>query len=122
MLEETLTRPAASPHPAARHRRAVVVEQVAADRRHREAARVDRDQDAVRPGRRSAAAALAAVPARTSGHLRRVDRAALLDAATADCDWPQVAQPGQGLPPALGRQVGLSRRPGRLVCGLCRDT
>lgn len=110
VLEEALTGPAAPPHPAARHdrhRRALVVEQAAADRQHREAARVDRDQDAVaRPGRRSAAAeaALAAIRARTSGHLRRADRAAALDAAPAgDVDWPAVARPGAGLPPALDR-------------------
>jgi ATP-dependent exoDNAse (exonuclease V) alpha subunit len=48
-------------------------------------------------------AALAAIRARTSGHLRRVERAALLDVAAAECDWPEVTQPGAGLPPGLDR-------------------
>ncbi|GIJ28319.1 hypothetical protein Vqi01_34810 [Micromonospora qiuiae] len=111
VLEEALTGPVAPPHPARRHaehRRALVVAQAAADRQRREAARVDRDQDAVvRPGQRSAAAeaAFAAIRARTSGHLRRVDRAAVVDAAPAGDvqEWPEVAQPGQGLPPGLAR-------------------
>ncbi|MEU4780768.1 hypothetical protein [Micromonospora sp. NPDC023633] len=51
------------------------------------------------PGRRSPAAeaALAAIRARTSGHLRRADRTALLHTG-AECDWPEVAQPGAGAP------------------------
>ncbi|MFI9531425.1 hypothetical protein [Micromonospora rosaria] len=105
VLEDVLTGLAAPPHPARRHtehRRALVVEQAAADRAARAA---DRDQDATAvavPGRRSAAAeaALAEIRARTSGHLRRTDRAALLDdGAGGECDWPEVAKPGAGLPP-----------------------
>lgn len=111
VLEDALTGPAAPPHPARRHaehRRALVAAQAAAQREHQDVARTgqdDRDQAAARPGRRSPAAeaALAAIRARTSGHLRRADRAALLDATAAECDWPEVAQPGAGLPPSLGR-------------------
>lgn len=108
VLEEALTGPAAPPHPAARHtrHRRDLVAREAAERRAHQAARVDQDA-AVRPGQRSAAAeaALAAIRARTSGHLRRADRAAVLDAPVpaGDVDWPAVARPGSGLPPALDR-------------------
>ncbi|SBT69287.1 hypothetical protein GA0070622_6411 [Micromonospora sediminicola] len=111
VLEETLTGPAAPPYPARRHaehRRALVAAQAAAQREHQDAARAgddDRAWEAAWPGRRSPAAeaALAAIRARTSGHLRRVERAALLDVAAAECDWPEVTQPGAGLPPGLDR-------------------
>jgi hypothetical protein len=110
VLEDALTGPVAPPYPARRHaehRRAVVADQAAAQAEHRETVRADRDdreQLATRPGRRSPAteAALAAIRARTSGHLRRADRTALLPAAPAGADvqgWPAVAQPGAGLPP-----------------------
>ncbi|GAA2709064.1 hypothetical protein ACFY2R_18135 [Micromonospora olivasterospora] len=109
VLEDALTGPVAPPHPARRHaehRRALVATQAAAQREHQDVVRAgqdDRDQAAVQPGRRSPAAeaALAAIRARTSGHLRRTDRAALLDTTAAECEWPEVAQPGAGLPPAL---------------------
>jgi hypothetical protein len=110
VLEETLTGPAAPPRPARRHaehRRALVATQAAAQREHQNTVRASEDDRAweARPGRRSPAAeaALAAIRARTSGHLRRVDRAALLDVAAAECDWPEVTQPGAGLPPGLDR-------------------
>ncbi|MFG1955399.1 hypothetical protein [Micromonospora sp. NPDC048830] len=106
VLEDALTGPVAPPHPARRHAehgRALVAAQAAAQRAHQNAARADqddRDQAAVQSGRRSPAAeaALAAIRARTSGHLRRTDRAALLDTTAAECEWPEVAQPGAGLP------------------------
>lgn len=71
---------------------------------------VDQDQEqaraVVRPAQRSAAAeaAIAAIRARTSGRLRRTDRTALLDTviAAGEGEWPEVAQPGAGLPPGLG--------------------
>lgn len=111
VLEDAFAGPAAPPHPARRHaehRRALVAVQAAVQREHQDAVRAaqdDRDQATTRPGRRSPAAeaALAAIRARTSGHLRRTDRAALLDTTAAECDWPEVAQPGAGLPPGLTR-------------------
>lgn len=112
VLEDALTGPAAPPYPARRHtehRRALVAAQAAVQREHQDAARggqVDRDRVAVPCGRRSQAAeaALAAIRARTSGHLRRPNRAALVDAAAGgECDWPEVAQPGAGVPPDLTR-------------------
>ncbi|WP_235437506.1 hypothetical protein [Micromonospora sp. RV43] len=111
VLEEALTGPAAPPRPARRHaehRRALVAAQAAAQREHQDAVRADQDDrewEAPSPGWRSPAAeaALAAIRARTSGHLRRADRAVLLDVAAAECDWPEVAQPGAGLPPNLDR-------------------
>ncbi|WP_165949648.1 hypothetical protein [Micromonospora sp. KC207] len=121
--------PDARPHPAARHtrhQRVLAATQAAAQRERRDqvrAAEDERDQAAVRPGRRSPAAeaALAAIRARASGHLRR---AALLDAPPAagdgECEWPDVAQPGGGLPsaasapdpdrPARVRPAGLARQ------------
>ncbi|MFD1084172.1 hypothetical protein [Micromonospora andamanensis] len=107
VLEDALTGPAAPPHPARRHaehRRSLVAMQAAKPRNPHTLTCVDQDdrkRAATRPGRRSPAAeaALAAVRARTSGRLRRADRAAAL----AECDWPIVAQPGTGLPPGLSR-------------------
>ncbi|MEV4773112.1 hypothetical protein [Micromonospora humida] len=114
VLEDALTGPAAPPHPAARHtrhQRVLAAMQAAVQRERRDQARaaeVERDQAAARPGRRSPAAeaALAAIRARTPGHLRRADRAVLLDASPAgggECAWPDVAQPGGGLPAATRR-------------------
>ncbi|MFF3857150.1 hypothetical protein [Micromonospora sp. NPDC002575] len=108
LLDEAMTGPAEPPYPTRRHaehRRALVVEQAEEQQRRRAVRDAQRDgRGAVAPGQRSAAAeaALASVRARTPGHLRRADRAALLDAAPlADCDWPAVAQPGAGLPHGL---------------------
>ncbi|SCL21270.1 hypothetical protein [Micromonospora aurantiaca (nom. illeg.)] len=110
VLEEALTGPAAPPHPARRHaehRRAMVAARAAEQREHQDAARADqedRDWTATRAGRRSpdTEAALAAIRSRTSGRLRRADRAALLDDPVAGGgEWPEVAQPGAGLPPGL---------------------
>jgi hypothetical protein len=108
VLEEALTGPVAPPHPARRHtehRRALVAAQAAVNREYRDAARVDhagRAGQATPVGRRSRAAeaAIATIRARTPAHLRRADRAALLDtpAPAGDCDWPATAQPGSGLP------------------------
>lgn len=86
----------------------MVIEQAVEQQERRKAVREAQrhDRGPVAPGRRSAAAeaALAAIRARTPGHLRRADRAALLDAAPlADCDWPAVAQPGAGLPHGLDK-------------------
>ncbi|MFI7080975.1 hypothetical protein ACIBO1_27090 [Micromonospora sp. NPDC049903] len=112
VLEDALTGPAAPPHPARRHtehRRALVTANAAAQAEHRDAVRAnlnDREWTATRPGRRSPAAeaALAAIRANTSGHLRRTDRATLLgEGPASDCDWPEVAQPGSGLPAASRR-------------------
>ncbi|MFY1573308.1 hypothetical protein ACN26Z_00240 [Verrucosispora sp. WMMD703] len=104
LLDEAMTGPTDPPYPTRRHaehRRALVLEQQERCRAAREAHQ-HHDRGAVPPGRRSAAAALAAIRARTPGHLRRAERAALLDAAPlADCAWPAVAQPGAGLPPGL---------------------
>lgn len=110
VLEDALTTSVAPPHPARRHaehRRALVADQAATQREHQYEARADRDdrdQAAIRPGRRSAAAeaALATIRARTSGHLRRADRAELLDTTPPvdECEWPEVAQPGAGFPPS----------------------
>ncbi len=111
VLEDALTGPDAPPHPAARHtrhQRVLAAMQAAVQRERRDQARAaeaEQAQAAARPGARSAAAeaALAAIRARTPGHLRRADRAALLDAPPAgggECEWPDVAPPGGGLPPA----------------------
>ncbi|MEU0155548.1 hypothetical protein [Micromonospora fulviviridis] len=112
VLKDALTGPAAPPLPAryyTEHRRAMVSEQAAMQREHQEAVRASQNHHGravTRSGRRSPAteAALAAIRARTPGHLRRTDRAALLAAApaAAECEWPEVAQPGAGLPPGLG--------------------
>ncbi|MGC4808619.1 hypothetical protein [Micromonospora sp. DT233] len=111
LLEDALTGPDAPPHPAARHtrhQRVLAAMQAAAQRERRDQVRATedkRDKAAVGPGQRSPAAeaALAAIRARTPGHLRRAGRAALLDVAGAggECEWPDVAQPGCGLPQAL---------------------
>ncbi|WP_244881207.1 hypothetical protein [Micromonospora maris] len=108
VLEDALTGPAAPPYPARRHaehRRALVAAQAAEQHERHTLAHADeddRDRVATRPGGRSPAveAALAAVRARTSGRLRRADRAAL-DVPAAECEWPAVAQPGAGLAPGL---------------------
>jgi hypothetical protein len=110
LVDDALTGPAVPPHPARRHaehRRALVAQQAAGQREHHRAAREARDQGVAAPGRRSPAAeaALAAIRARTPGHLRRTDRVALLDGTGLDdCDWPEVAQPGTGLPPGSAGQ------------------
>ncbi|MBM0235108.1 hypothetical protein JNW91_26880, partial [Micromonospora sp. STR1_7] len=93
LLDEAMTGPAEPPYPTRRHaehRRALVVEQAQEQQERRRAVREAQrhNRGPVAPGRRSAAAeaALASVRARTPGHLRRADRAALLDAPPlADC-------------------------------------
>ncbi|MFI2667586.1 hypothetical protein [Micromonospora carbonacea] len=111
VLEDVLTGRDAPPHPAARHtrhQRVLAAMQAAVQPERRDQARAagdERDLAAVRPGERSPAAeaALAAIRARTPGHLRRADRAALLDGPATgggECVWPDVAQPGSGLPHA----------------------
>jgi hypothetical protein len=105
VLEDALAGPAAPPHPARRHaehRRVLVTVQAAAQREHQDAVRADqndRDQAAraERAGRGSARhAALAA--ARAAGRGDHAVARAISEAA--DCDWPEVAQPGSGVLPA----------------------
>ena len=111
VLEDALTGPAAPPYPARRHtehRRALVATQAVEQHDQQNQARADqegRERAATRRGQRSptAEAALAAVRARTSGRLRRADRAAALESAAGECEWPVVARPGAGLPPGLSR-------------------
>ncbi|MFI7074936.1 hypothetical protein [Micromonospora sediminicola] len=106
VLEDALAGPAAPPYSARRHiehRRQVAVEAGAQAASELGAARVEwdeRDQAALSRGRRSAAAeaAFATIRARTSARLRRPDRAELLNVPVEECEWPEVAQPGAGLP------------------------
>jgi hypothetical protein len=89
-------------------RRNLVAADAEALREHQDATRAGldaRDHAAVHVGRRSpvAEAALAAIRARTSGHLRRPDLAALVDSTGGQAEttraeeWPEVRQPGSGL-------------------------
>ncbi|MEU0156807.1 hypothetical protein [Micromonospora fulviviridis] len=106
VLEEALTGPVAPPYPARRHaehRRRAAVEAAGAAAGKLATARTgwdDRDQaaraeHAGRGSARHAALAAAAAAARGDHATARAISAADVD------DWPEVAQPGAGLPPGL---------------------
>ncbi|PWU52782.1 hypothetical protein DLJ47_18155 [Micromonospora sp. S4605] len=108
VLEDAFAGPASPPYPARRHtehRRALVAVQATAQREHQDAARADRDDrdQAARAERAGCGSARRAALAAARAAARGDHATARAISAAAECDWPEVAQPGAGLPPGLGR-------------------
>ncbi|MFG1804625.1 hypothetical protein ACGFI4_31225 [Micromonospora carbonacea] len=114
ILDEALTSGEQPPRPAAlaeahqreqeNARRALVAAQAAAERARQDAARVDAaaQGSAARAERAGSGAARRAALAAAAAAARG-DHATARAIATAEQEWPQVAQPGAGLPPGLER-------------------
>lgn len=101
VLEDALTGPDAPPYPARRHtehRRQVVVATSAAAGGEHDRLRAEWDAQEA-----AAAASTGAGRAAARAELARIAARRQMAAAPAECEWPEVAQPGAGLPPALDR-------------------